>query len=654
MTSLRRTGLLLLAAALLGGVDRLAAQPRPNGLGGRVITEATPLGAAGVYAYQLADLSIHKVSTDAKGNFLFQDLPAGLYKIIAHKPGFVPAVILLTRTTAQAYQFLELQLAQPPRGATSVSSDDDFWALRAKIPGDVLRDILASEAPMIAGQPSDASGLRALGLKTTLASNLHTSVQALTGVDQLAQIGMGQISAGRLGIDGSVGEVGVGLKGNFTQLNSDGFISRPGTADAQASALSLDLQAGPGSHISVTSTSDHMVPRTDSGLTPVDFEHYGVTWSQAIGETSHSEIAAQYTSQNNFSRQATIDPIDIPGASRTWRLDGSYTTSWSDSSTLQAGIKYREDQLGLGSSPTPVGTVLNPAPTGTPLLGLTAQQDLDFFTRGGTRVAPALLVEYGLYNTLRDGSVALMPEGGVVLELSDGWQMRTAASHRAYESAGILPEFVPAVFKDTEICTEGARSCYQFELSHQLAGDGSISIAAVQRTVGNTLRFYFNDDFFERLESLYLVPGDKVPEVRLSITEHLTPQILATAETTIANGGGGTFISNDGSPYHDRVEYIVSSIDTRFLKTGTGVFLALHHVRQGLAPLGEQQPLAVTASQFDRLQLLLSQNLNMLFNLGAEWAIQLNMELSHDQAPYLTSTDRELHRSLVGGLSVKF
>jgi hypothetical protein len=250
--------------------------------------------------------------------------------------------------------------------------------------------------------------------------------------------------------------------------------------------------------------------------------------------------------------------------------------------------------------------------------------------------------------------VALMPEGGLVLELTDGWQLHTSASHRAYESANILPEFVPAVFKDADICTEGALSCYQFELSHQLGSDGSVSLSGVQRTVGNTLRFYFNDDFFDRLESLYLVPGDRVPEVRLSISEHLTTKIVTTAETTVASGGGGAFFSTEGDAYHDRVQYVVSSLDTRFLKTGTGVFLAFHHVRQGLAPFGEEQPLALTSSQFDRLQLMLSQNLNMLYNLGAEWAVQLDMELSHDQAPYLTATDRELHRSLMGGLSVKF
>ena len=394
--------------------------------------------------------------------------------------------------------------------------------------------------------------------------------------------------------------------------------------------------------------------RANSSSVPGDPTHYGVSWSQALSENSHSEFAAQYTSQNNFGRQAPIDPAAIPGASRTWRLDGSYTTNWSDSSSLQAGISYREDQLGLTSAVPGSSPSIGPGPTGTPLLDLTAQQNLDFYTRGGTRILPAILVEYGLYNTLRDGSVALMPEGGVVLQLDEGWQIHTSASQRAYASASILPEFVPAVFKDADICTEGAQSCYQFELSRRLSDDGSVTFSAVERTVGNTLRFYFDDDFFDRIESIYLVPGDRVPEVRVTVTQHLGPRVLATAESTYASGGGGAFLSTDGQSYRDRVQYLITSFDTRFLNTGTGVLIALHHMRQGLSQFPDQQSLASTASQFDRLQLMISQNLNMLFNLGAEWAVQLNMELSHDQAPYLTATDRDLHRRVIGGLAVKF
>src|ERR1700688_2999649 len=153
------------------------------GLAGRVTGNASPLAAAGVYAYQLADLALFKVMTDPQGNFLFRDLPAGLYKIIAHKPGFLPVVMMVTRDNAKASQFLELQL--PPRGTQATpttqttgthsafpstpasgpapapaapAADTDFWALRASIPADVLRDIESSDVAGAAGTAGSQAG----------------------------------------------------------------------------------------------------------------------------------------------------------------------------------------------------------------------------------------------------------------------------------------------------------------------------------------------------------------------------------------------------------------------------------------------------------------------------------------------------------------
>src|SRR5947209_14264381 len=129
----------------LGWGGRAAAEEhRAPGVAGLVHVEALPIATAGVYAYQLSNFSLHKVTTDAQGRFLFQDLPAGLYKIIAHKAGFEPVVILLTRTTAQAYQFVNLELSQattPKEPQGPAPEGEDVWSLRARIPADVLPDI---------------------------------------------------------------------------------------------------------------------------------------------------------------------------------------------------------------------------------------------------------------------------------------------------------------------------------------------------------------------------------------------------------------------------------------------------------------------------------------------------------------------------------
>ncbi|HTQ80068.1 MAG TPA: carboxypeptidase-like regulatory domain-containing protein, partial [Thermoanaerobaculia bacterium] len=387
----------LLMLSFGGDVSAQPPAAHPPGVAGRVLGETSPLAAAGVYAFQLADLKLHKVTTDPQGNFLFQDLPAGLYKVIAHKTGFAPVVILLTRTTAQAYQFLDLQLTQEAvqkTGAPAAARGDDFWALRASIPPDVLRDIEQTreeDLPRFANATNADRGAISLGAL----SQFHTDIQAMKGVDNLTAAGAGQIEGGRLGIEGRLGDMQVGLRGRFWQFDpTPSFGASPASSPAsgQTSAVSLDLENGPRSRLNVSTLTNRQITRSGDTPTPVDFSHYRVSWSQAVGDNSRSEIAAQYTSESNFNRQGVNDPVEIPGASRTWRVDGSYTTELSPNSTFQGGIRYRALQYDLSS---PGGQ--------QPGLVTPGQDSLDVFGRGGIRLQPAVLVEYGLYNTLADG-----------------------------------------------------------------------------------------------------------------------------------------------------------------------------------------------------------------------------------------------------------
>src|SRR5215218_9382521 len=157
MPALRKSVPLILVLALLGQGADLRAEVRRSGVAGRVVGEKNPLAAAHIYAYQLADLSLHQVMTDGQGNFLFQNLPAGLYKIIAHKSGFMPAMIAIPRETAKAYQSIEMQLSKLQAGR---AEGDDYWALRAQVPADVLHQIEIDE---MAANTVQIDGLSSFG-----------------------------------------------------------------------------------------------------------------------------------------------------------------------------------------------------------------------------------------------------------------------------------------------------------------------------------------------------------------------------------------------------------------------------------------------------------------------------------------------------------
>jgi hypothetical protein len=633
MTPLRQRVPLFLALLLLGGAGAGAAQPvREAAVAGRVLGKSSPLASAGVYAYQLADLTLRKVTTDPQGNFLFRDLPAGLYKVIAHKAGFLPAVVLLTRTTAQSHQFVELQLAQATAGERLAG--EDFWSLRARIPADVLRDIETAEMQR-AAFAAVHDGTR-LALET---APFQAEMTAMTGLDQVAGAGQGQIRRGSLGIEGRVGDVQVELSGDYWQL-APGAAGARGVAmgDSQASAVSLEVEPGPDSRIALSTRTSRLVAAPDGGHLPVGLEQYAVSWSQALGENGRSQFAAQYTTESNYHRHGGIDPIDIPQASRTWGLQGSYATSLGERADIEAGLRYRERQA------ADIGPLATPP-----------DERVDLFGRGGVRLQPAVLVEYGLYTTLHDGSLSLTPRGGVVVQLGDAWQAGGSVSRRLYEQPELrtLPDFVPTLYQEPETCEESGDACYELRLARQGEEENLFSVSAVQRTLGETLRLYFSEDFVDRFDSLYLVRGDTLRELQLTWTHRLSPQVLTRFESSLAEGGGGAFHATDDRPYENSLRYAVSSLDTQFQATSTGVFVAFHQLAQELRPVAGP---ALAPRKLERLQLQVSQDLNVLLNLASEWAVQLSMELSRGAtgAGASDEDDESLRRRIMGGIAVKF
>jgi hypothetical protein len=126
----------------------------------------------------------------------------------------------------------------------------------------------------------------------------------------------------------------------------------------------------------------------------------------------------------------------------------------------------------------------------------------------------------------------------------------------------------------------------------------------------------------------------------------------------VASGGGGILHTVDQKSYENQVRFLVTSVDTQFQQTSTGVFVAFHHLAQELAPLGGGARLAgdsTTQLEINRLQLMLTQDLGILQRVATDLALLLNMEVSRgstpDGSPY---ADDELRKRIMGGVAVKF
>ncbi len=666
MSRLRISASILLVLALVGTTMASASESLPASVDGRVTSQTEPLRSASVYAYQLADLSLEKVTTGTEGEFSFAALPVGLYKIIAFKPGFVPAVVMLSRMAADASQFLDLELNPHIEAADAKGG---FWELREKIPSDVLRDIRIAAA-------EDNFRMQPYALED---ARFSAQMTASTGVHDGVEYGNATVAGGELDIEGQFRDFLVGITGNFSQLQPESAFGRD-TATGRTQQLALDLVNPDQSRLQLSSVSNSLTT-FEHGADSIDFQHHMVSWTQPIGRRARSEVTAQYTQENNYYNQGPIETLGLPESSRALRVEGSYTTPLTQRATLQAGFRYRDLESQYTQTPLNAFSLL---PTET----------VELFSRGGVQVKPAVVVEYGLFSTLRDGSLSLVPQGGLVVNLSDKWRAGASVSHRIDQTDdkySYRSDFTPAFFNDGDACEHGAEYCYKLMLSRVWGQGENLSLGAVHRKYSDTMRMYFDRDFYDRLESLFFVPGDELPEVQFEMTRRLTPDILTRLESNVASGGGGILVGSDQTNYENSVSYMVTSLDTRFEGSATGVFVAFHHLQQTLDPLAGQpilptvsdvpsfsfggfvnQPLAVNLSSFEeaaaitaqggakevemqRLQLMLSQDLSILHRLAADWAVHVNMELSRGITPDGSSFDEdELRKRLTGGIAVKF
>lgn len=622
-----------------------------RGLAGRVFGGSSPLEAAEVYVYQLADFTLHRTETGSDGRFDFAGLPAGLYKVIAHKGGFVPAVILLTRARDDAEQFVELELTEQ---TAETAASEDFWSVRERIPADVLRAIGRTESRL-----ARHSGVRGAGsLEDEIAAlagpSIATEMQAMTGVHHKAAGDESALAGGHLGVEGKMGDLRVGLIGDFWRLGPDGQTrsSAAQATDGRSRSLLLTVEDD-GARLDLVSQTRSLA---SEGELPVEYESHQASYAQDLGERSRARIAGYYTSQSNYYAQGLLTPEDLPQASRSWGVEGTFDRRQSESTSFQAGFEYRDRTVHDLGTPDLLSSSTDASPA------FLEDERLDLFGRTGVRVRPAVLVEYGLYTTLRDGSLSLQPQGGVVLQLSDSWQASLLASERLAVDGepGGPGDFIPALFQESTACTQGEESCYQVLLTYSgdSAKEESLTVGAVSREIGETLRLFFDDDFFGHLESLYLVPGDEVPEMVLSASRRISPQVLTRFETHAGEGGGGIFYATDRERYENSVRYLTTSLDTQFTGTATGVFVSFHHLEQELSAVdrnGERVAFVPsTQLELQRLQLMLTQDLNILMDLAADWAVKIDMELSRGSLLFGQPLDEELRRKVLGGFAVRF
>lgn len=632
--------------------------PTAGRLVGRVHAGKAPLPAAQVYVCDVADSGRLLATTDRFGRYAFQPLPAGVYRVIAHRPGYVPAVAELTRTTGESVQSLDFELGTRPHrsGKDDEGGQEDFWSIRARIPSDVLRQIQMAEAM------ADDQGW---ALETAIQrERFEAELRTLSGVEEAGEAGA-LVLGSQLDLRSRFGDTQLALRSDLREFRRQAFLAdaaKQPVGDSQAFALDVNHR---GSNIRFTSQR-HRFQGPEAGSwddmdrAAAGLESYGVRVEQAAGGGA-AHFEARHTADNNFHhgfgdlyagpsgvhRQA-LAAIDSPASSTTLEFRGAYERQITASTSLETGISYRERQAyGDGRLSS---------------WGEDPHQRFDVFGQGDWEIQPAVILEYGMFSTLSEGSLLFTPQAGFVVELGPRWLARIAASQRVDSEQFLFRDFLPVQYQDDETCNTSHEHCYRVRLSRRPGASGQnhgLEFGVNRRQFADHVRLYFSRDIFDRLESLLLVDGDQVEEIQFGLQQRLGEKILTRVSSSAAVGGGGLLRVKDGNSLRNDVRYLVASADTRFERSSTGVLVAYRWVEQELSPVihevGDFRPVRQdTVLAVERIEVVLTQDLPWVTGLQ-NWALQLEMQLSRGHTSTESSHDPDqLRRRVVAGIAVRF
>jgi hypothetical protein len=601
---------IVLLAACSGSSQVCAEVEALDGL----VTEAGGSGLhdVSIYAYEVARAQVREVVTDPGGRFSFPALPSGLYKLVAFKRGFAPAIAVLSRAADQGLQFVELELT---RESGSATTKNDFWSLREAIPGDVLRDI---ERTVLAEVTTPMPRFDAA---------FEGSVRAEAGVQGQGE-SKGQYSGASIDLAGRLGDLDVGLDGRFRRLDGAGA---PSASPAGMAELGVWLSGSAGT-LQYEGRRDRLESLTrDDGI---ELAHHRVAWSHE-GESQRSAIAAEYVDRGELYLASGLARLALPFAERSWRIEGSWERELDSLGGIATSIRYIENELSTST--------LAPAELA---------RTLEVAGEAGWHASPTVLVEYGVFTRFQDGSLTLAPRGSVVVQLAEQWQARLSASGRVVDERSAVEPWSTALqsseWSSGDDCSGHEERCVRLGIVHQAEPGTSFEVAAVSRQVGDLVRLTFDEAVFD---GLLLLPGDDLPELSIAATNRIGESISTRFAAAVAEGGGGEL--QGLSSAQNQVAYRVTSLETQFERTETGVFVAFHELSQGLDLSGTD---GAGSTEMRRLQVRVTQNLDRVLRLASNWALQLGMELSKGRLPFSppeAQTD-EVRQRLTGGVAVRF
>ena len=595
---MRRLRLFAFASVLAAASAAQADAPLPPVLQvlGNVTNAAHPVANALIIALNLKDLDSIQTWSSLDGTYALPPLRAGIYKIIAVKQGFAPAIATIIPTKPSHRVNLALEEEKRARKA----KNDEMWEIRAAVPPDVLRTI-----EMVLEPPAQEARSASYDIP-----RFKGHMVSLTGVgvggDQAASPAMAQTS---VGVESRLGDGWqIGIKGNLHRVED---LSDNATFDspaAQASVMSMELRSSPTDAYRVASTKStwRYGPAVPTERV-ADVRSHNFEW-----EHGDAKLAVRYFAQDNLvaSNPFNSDAIEIAGG-----------TTLIQTRRTDLGVTVRVTQENVRN------------------LNTLTMRTADVTANASFAVVPAFIVHYGLSSRLGIEGTELAPRVGTEWKFAKDQAFVISAMHKAVENSK------GAVLPSVMVWSEDGRLLPKYTYSFgYLAGDENashFSAIATVTAVESPLRLVFNDGYEQQFwDGLLIDTGDVRRDLRVAYRKDIGRWVAfdVSASAGTATPAEVAYVASTA-----KKSYVTGDFQSIFFPTGTSLAISY---------LGIEQPQILRGNyRSERVNVRMSQSLHLPVDLK----VLLGVEIAHaENSPFLLDSFDPASKKYIGGLAVNF
>ncbi|HEY6116759.1 MAG TPA: carboxypeptidase-like regulatory domain-containing protein [Candidatus Dormibacteraeota bacterium] len=565
---------------------------------GSVTNSARPVGNALVIALNLTNLETSQTFTSIDGTFNLPQLPAGIYKIIALKYGFAPAMAMLVPT--QREHRVKLRLV--PEGQSKRDVSQEMWEIRGSVPPDILRQIDNVMAP----PPAQAAALHNAYDLPRLRGEMvsMTGVAAQTSSPAFAQTAIGVQS--RISDDWQLG-----FRGNLHRVEDPTDDRNFGTPVAESSGMQMELRSSPTDAYRLASTKSWWRFNQNGDANPdqqqADIRTHNLEW-----EHDDTHVQVRYLGQQNlFAGTPGSDLIEIAG-----------NTTVLQTRRSGVGVALRVTQESLRN--------VNNATFRTADLTANAKFEL----------VPTFVVNYGMSSRLGLYGTEWAPRTGAEWKVGKDTAFVVSGMYKVYDQE--RPNVLPSVVVWSDDSHLLPRYSYSFGIVSGEDGTDRFSAIGSVSATDAPMRVIFNDGFEHFWDGLYIETGDVRRDVRLAYRKELGKRLLVD----VSSSAGVATPRLETLPNREKV-YVTGDVESTYFPTRTTLAVSYRQIHQ-------PQPIGAGADyRTERVDVRVAQALHLLLDFkllaGVEVARALNSPILLD-----TLEPDGVTRRYIGGVALNF